>query len=173
MEKEQKILSERAAIAAGWRKDEVQQFQETISVVEFLLVPERYAVAASYVSEVLLLTEITPIPGAPPFIMGVINLRGKIVSLVNLKIKFSLKEKGLTEFNKVIILSNGHMEFGIVADAIAGTKSIALDILSPPPITLGELASELVIGVDPNGLILLDVARILDSSQFVVNQKSK
>ena len=171
MEKNQKIMLERAAAIAGRKINLNQNAGETLSVVEFGLVPERYAVAERFVGEVLPLSEITPIPGAPAFIMGVINLRGKIVSLVNLKIKFSLKEKGLTDFNKVIILSNENMEFGIVADTIVGNRSISLDSLSPAPLTLDKRSAELVIGISPDGVILLDADRLLKSNQLIVNQK--
>lgn len=173
MENEQAILNKRAAAIVGRKSDQQKETRETLSVVEFLLIPERYAVAGSFVQEVLPLTEITPIPGAPAFVMGVINMRGKIVSLINLKIKFSLKEKGLTDFNKVIILRNELMEFGIVVDAIAGTRFIPLDSLSPPPLTLDKIATELVIGISVDGVILLDADKMLKSSHLIINQKSK
>lgn len=164
-------MLERAAAIAGRKIVVNQDASETLSVVEFVLVPERYALAERFIIEVLPLSEITPIPGAPSFIMGVINLRGKIVSLVNLKIKFSLKEKGLTDFNKVIILRNENMQFGIVADSIVGNRSIQLDLLSPAPLTLDKTAAELVIGISSDGVILLDADRLLKSNQLIVNQK--
>ncbi len=173
MENEQAILKKRATVIVGRKSDQQKETRETLSVVEFLLIPERYAVAGNFVQEVLPLTEITPIPGAPAFIIGVINMRGKIVSLINLKIKFSLKEKGLTEFNKVIILHNELMEFGIVADAIAGTRLMPLDSISPPPLTLDKIAAELVIGISADGMILLDADKMLKSSHLIVNQKLK
>lgn len=173
MDNEQAILNKRAAAIAGQNTDKKDEVREMLSVVEFMLIPERYAVAGNFVREVMPLTEITPIPGVPPFIMGVINMRGKIVSLLNLKIKFNLKERGLTDFNKVIILRNETMEFGIVADSIAGTRSIPLDSISPPPLTLDKIAAELVIGISTDGVILLDADKMLNSSHLIVNQKSK
>jgi purine-binding chemotaxis protein CheW len=173
MDNEQAILNKRAAAIAGQNTDKKDEVREMLSVVEFMLIPERYAVAGNFVREVMPLTEITPIPGVPPFIMGVINMRGKIVSLLNLKIKFNLKERGLTDFNKVIILRNETMEFGIVADSIAGTRFIPLDSISPPPLTLDKIAAELVIGISTDGVILLDADKMLNSSHLIVNQKSK
>jgi purine-binding chemotaxis protein CheW len=172
MDKELEVLRKRAELLAGRKAGMDGSPSETLLIVEFILVPERYAVAASFVSEVLPLTEITPIPGAPAFVMGVINLRGKIVSVLNLKSRFNLKEKGLTDFNKVIILRNEQMEFGIVADSIAGTRSMQTDNLSEPPLTLSPVAMELVSGVSPDGVILLNTSRMLNSNQLIVNQKS-
>ncbi|MFZ4546292.1 MAG: chemotaxis protein CheW [Bacteroidales bacterium] len=173
MDDEQMILKKRAEAIAGSRTDQKTEVRDVLSVVEFMLIPEHYAVAGNFVQEVIPLTEITPIPGAPSFIIGVINLRGKIVSLLNLKIKFGLKEKGLTDFNKVIILRNETVEFGIVADVIVGTRLVQMDAISPPPLTLDKTASELVIGISADGIILLDADKMLKSNHLIVNLKSK
>jgi purine-binding chemotaxis protein CheW len=141
---------------------------EQISVVEFLLTPERYAFAESYVSEVLSLKEITTIPGTPDFVMGVINLRGRVVSIINLKTLFNLKERGLTELNKVMILKNETMEFGVVADAILGNTIIDLSTLSAPPINLDNAGVEYITGVTSEGLILLNADSLLASKQIIL-----
>jgi len=177
MDIEQKILLERAKLTArrntGPGNSLTPGKENTLLIVEFLLAPERYAINSSFVSEVLSLKEITAIPGAPLFVMGVINLRGKIVSIVNLKKLFNLKEKGLTELNKVILLEHGNMEFGIVADAIAGNKLMELNDLSPPPPTLSGTGAEFISGVSPDGLILLNAESLLTSNLLRVNQKGK
>ena len=156
------------------RKTDLSKIQgDSISVIEFLLVPERYAITASFVREVLPLREVTGIPGTQPFVMGVINLRGKIVSVINLKVLFALKERGLTEMNKVIILENPGMWFGIVADAIIGSKTISLDTMSAPPLNLRPIAAEFVKGVTADGLILLDAEILLSSNKVISESKKK
>jgi purine-binding chemotaxis protein CheW len=164
------VLIERARRIAGRKDNEDQLTGETLSVVEFLLLPERYAFEGKYISEVLLLKEITSIPGTPPFVMGVINLRGKVVSIINLKSLFNLKEWGLTQLNKVLILKDDTMEFGIVADEISENKSIFLNTLSPPPVTLDNIGVEYISGITPDGLILLSARNLLSSKQIIINQ---
>lgn len=164
------VLIERARRIAGRKDNEDQLTGETLSVVEFLLLPERYAFEGKYISEVLLLKEITLIPGTPPFVMGVINLRGKVVSIINLKSLFNLKEWGLTQLNKVLILKDDTMEFGIVADEISENKSIFLNTLSPPPVTLDNIGVEYISGITPDGLILLSARNLLSSKQIIINQ---
>jgi len=166
MKDEKTILLERAKKIAG-RKDGKTQYGDSISVVEFLLTPERYAFEGKHISEVLSLKEITSIPGTPAYVMGVINLRGRIVSIINLKILFNLKERGLTELNKVMVLKNNNMEFGILADSISGNKSIFLNTLSPPPLTLDNIGAEYVSGVTPDGLIVLNAMNLLSSKQII------
>lgn len=170
MKDETAILQERAKKIAGRKDLESQYTGESISVVEFLLTPERYAFEEKFVSEVFFLKEITSIPGTPPFVMGVINLRGRIVSVINLKSLFNLKDRGLTELNKVIILKNDQMEFGIVADSITGNKSLFLSTLSDPPLTLDHVGMEYISGVTPEGLILLNAIQLLSSKQLTISK---
>lgn len=168
MDSEKEILIERAKKIAGRKNSDTNVAVEQISVVEFQLTPERYAFAESFVLEVLSLKEITTIPGTPDFVMGVINLRGRVVSIINLKTLFNLKERGLTELNKVMILKNETMEFGVVADAILGNAIIDLSTLSAPPINLDNAGVEYITGVTPEGLILLNANSLLTSKQIIL-----
>ena len=170
MDKERDVLRERAKKSAGRKGNEKSLTGKTLSVVEFILSPESYALEEKYVSEVLFLKEITSIPGTPPFVMGVINLRGRIISIVNLKSLFNLKERGLTELNKVMILRSDTMEFGIVTDSISGNKTIALNTLSPPPLTLDSIGADYISGITPDGLILLNAIHLLSSKQIIINK---
>src|SRR5258707_7306302 len=97
-----------------------------LEIIEFVVASEKYGVESSYVREVYPLKELTPLPGVPAFILGVINVRGQIVSVVDPKRFFGLPEKGLTDLNKVILMSDGRMEFGLLADAVLGLRDIPL-----------------------------------------------
>lgn len=170
MKDDQMILQERAKKIAG-RKTEMTTNKESLLVVEFLLIPEKYCIASSFITEVLPLKEITPIPGAPDFVVGVINARGKIISIVNLKVFFNLKETGITELNKIIVIKHNQMEFGIAADAITGTREIDVNSLSATPVTIQGIGAEYIKGITPDGLILLSGEHILTSKAITVNQK--
>ena len=163
MNVEKAILLERAKKLAGSKTVDCIRDVEEITVVEFVLSPEKFAIEGAFVSEVFTLNEITPIPGTPAFVMGVINLRGRMVSILNLKTLFNLKERGLTELNKVIILTNEHMEFGIVADSIVGHQVFARSSFSPPPLHLDAIGNDFITGVSPDGLILLNATNLLSN----------
>jgi len=158
---------ERAKWMAVRRDTQTSLVGETLSVVEFLLTPEKYAIEVQYVTEVLTLKEITRVPGTPAYVMGVINLRGKIISIINLKSLFNLKERGLTELNKVLIIKDETMEFGIVADSISCNKIIELNTLSPIPLNLDAIGIESILGVTQDGLILLNAKNLLSSKKLV------
>src|SRR6267154_1771217 len=87
---------------------------------------EHYAVESSFVREVYPLKELTPVLGVPAFVLGVINVRGQSVSVIDPKQFFGLPEKGLTDLNKVILITDGTMEFGLLADAVLGLRHVPL-----------------------------------------------
>src|SRR4030042_2688610 len=108
-----------------------------IEILEFILSYEHYGIETSYIEQVYPLKEYTPLPCTPSFILGIMNVCGLILSIIDIKKFFDLPAKGLAEWDKVIIVHNNEMEFGILADAIVGIKSILLDEIqtSLPTIT--------------------------------------
>ena len=98
----QRVLRQRAAALAR-KPEEEKAHAEYMDVVAFLLADEKYAVEVSYVREVLRLKRLTPLPCTPPFVLGAINVRGQILSVVDLRRLFDLPEKGLTDQDNVII----------------------------------------------------------------------
>jgi chemotaxis signal transduction protein len=98
-----------------------------IEVIRFNLMYQEYAVEMKYIREVIQTSEITPVPGTPDFIAGICSVRGEIISLVNLRVLLSIPEKGLTDLNRVIVLTDGNLTFGLLADQITGIGMIKID----------------------------------------------
>jgi purine-binding chemotaxis protein CheW len=167
------ILQERARKISGKRSGNHLAQEEMITVVEFNLMPENYAIDEFFVSEVILLKELTTIPGVPSFVAGITNIRGKIISVVNLKIFLGITTKGITDLNRIIVLKHKQMEFGILADSILGTKTINTSALSPAPITVQGAAAGFVKGITSDGMIVLDGGNILSTKSIIINQKQK
>lgn len=143
---------------------------EAIEVVIFLLAHETYAVESSYVREVYPLKEFTPLPGTPPFVLGIINVRGQIVSVVDLKKFFDLPEKGLADLNKVIILRDDHMEFGLLADVILGVRSAPLREIQPSLPTLTGIREDYLRGVTSERVVILDAQKLLSDKRLIVHE---
>lgn len=167
----QRVLRERAKTLA--RAPQREQPGERLEVLEFLLAHERYAVDSSFVREVCPLRELTSLPGTPAFVLGVVNIRGQIVSVVNLKTFFDLPERGLTDFNKIVILTDGAMEFGVLVDAVVDVHRIALPDIQPPLPTLTGIRQHYLRGVTAQRLVILDAARILADPAMVVQEGAK
>src|SRR5512139_2066840 len=85
-----------------------------VEIVEFTLGAERYAFPASAVREVFNLTEITPLPSVPAFVMGVTNLRGRILSVIDVRRLLELGGVGLTNLNRAIVLHHDDMELAVL-----------------------------------------------------------
>jgi len=168
-EEKKRILKQRAAILAREQQAD-QVVQARLEVIEFLLAYERYAIESSWVREVYPLKEITPLPGAPAFVLGIINVRGQIVSIVDLKKFFDLPAKGLTDFNKVIIIGDGKIEFGVLADSVPGVRQIAREEIQPPLPTQTGVRAEYVQGLTADRLVVLNVAKILADPAIKVCQ---
>lgn len=162
------ILRKRAEALAC--QIEEKKDEEQIEVVEFSLSTEKYAIESVWVSEVHPLKELTIVPCTPPFVLGIINVHGRIVSVIDLKKFFGLVEKGLSSLNRVVIISNAKMEVGILADAVLGAISIPRTQIQPVLSSLSGIKAEYLMGVTPE-LVVLDAGKILSDSKIVVHEE--
>jgi len=137
-------------------------------ILRFSLGYVEYAVEMQYVREVILTGEITPVPGIPAFITGISVVRGRIISLVDLRKFFGIPEVGLTDFNRVIILSDGRMTFGLLVDRIRGTSPLRKPF-SPPRIET-KIPQSHLIGITGD-LIVIDGKALLTDESMVVNEQ--
>lgn len=142
-----------------------------IEVLEFVLAQEHYALETALVREVYPLKELTPLPGTPRFVLGIANVRGRIMSVIDIKKFFDLPEKGLTDLNKIIILQDEAMEFGVLADAIVGARWLALADLQPTLPTLTGIRSDYLKGITGQRLVVLDAKKLLADRSIVVNEE--
>jgi purine-binding chemotaxis protein CheW len=144
--------------------------QTALDILEFRLAAGTYAVELPFVREVHSLREYTPVPGTPPFVLGIANVRGEIISIIDLTRLLGLPDKGLGQLNKVVVLSGGGMEFGILADDILGTRTLAADTIQTAPLTGYEIGTKYLLGVTSKRVIVLDAAGILADEKMVVSQ---
>jgi purine-binding chemotaxis protein CheW len=165
-EKVTKTLRERAIALARGGKEEKQG--DIIEIVEFVLAVERYGLETSYVEEVWPLKNFTPLPGTPGFVVGIMNVRGRIVSVIDLKRLFDIPEKGLGDLNKVIILKSEEMEFGILADAVVGVSNVYANELQPSLPTLTGIREEYLKGLTRERVVILDAKKLLSDKSIIV-----
>lgn len=142
--------------------------EDHLTVVEFMLAHERYALELAYIREVYPLKELTPLPGTPDFVMGIVNVRGQILSIIDIGRFFDLPKKGLTNLNQVIILQSDDMEFGVLADEILGTRSIPQSAIQTSLPTLTGIRAAYLKGVTGDRVVILDGAKILSDDKMVV-----
>lgn len=164
------MLEERA-LALAREPAQAESGEESFEVVEFVLAHERYAVASEFVREVYPLEELTTLPCTPAFVLGIINVRGEILSVIDIKKFFDLPEQGLTDLNKVIVLESKDMLFGIVADAISGVRRIRRAGIQPPLPTLTGIREDYLQGVTAERLVVLDAGKLLADEKLIVRER--
>ncbi|HEX3822171.1 MAG TPA: chemotaxis protein CheW [Candidatus Sulfotelmatobacter sp.] len=167
-DEKRKILRARArSLAVG--KAEATSSRMLLEVVEFVLGSEHYGIESSHIREIHPLNEFTPLPCTPSFVLGLVNVRGQILSIINIKKLFDLPEKGLTDLNKVIIVHADPMELGILADAIVGVRCLAREELHPALPTQTGIREGYLKGITKDPLVVLDVEKILSDEKILVN----
>lgn len=173
MKKEIRAILKNRAIALAQEPEQKRVASEILDVITFTLTTETYGIESAFVREVYPLKDFTPLPGVPLFIFGIINVRGQILPVIDLKKFFNLPEKGLGELNRVIILWNDQMEFGILADVVHGTQTIEINDIGDIPPTISDIGEEYIKGITADSLILLDAEKLLTDKKIVVNDKVK
>jgi Chemotaxis signal transduction protein len=169
-EEKKKILLDRATTLARQASDGIAE-GESIEVVEFRLANEKYALESVYVREVLPLKEVAAVPCTPAYILGIINLRGQILSILDLKVFFELPQEAFTRAAKIIVLSSNEMELGIVADAVSGARSLPLNKVHAGLPTLTGIREAYLHGVAGEDLVFLDARKLLADKSLVVDEE--
>lgn len=144
--------------------------QEIIHALRFSLGAESYAIEYGCIREVIPLPRVTPLPCVPSFMRGIINVRGRIVSLLDLKPILSLPDTQVSPGSSVIILRSPSIEFGLLADEILGLAVIPLSSIQASLPTLTDARAEYLKGVTAEGLVLLDAGKLLSDKKLVIDE---
>jgi purine-binding chemotaxis protein CheW len=142
-----------------------------LDLLEFRLASERYALETRHVQEVHPLRELTPLPCTPPFVLGIINVRGRILPVIDMKKFFELPDRGLTDLHRIILVRGNDIELGLLADVIVGVRSVASDSLQPSLPTLTGIRADYLKGIAEQHLVVLDLDRILSDPKIIVHEE--
>jgi purine-binding chemotaxis protein CheW len=140
-----------------------------MEVLKFRLAYQEYAIGMKYVREVVLTGGITPVPGTPEYISGICAIRGEIISLVDLRALFSISGRGLTDLNRVIVVTNGTMTFGILADYITGIATIPASLPHATAPVPPHSTDPYYLGV-VEGIVVLDGAALLSDPCMLIDE---
>jgi purine-binding chemotaxis protein CheW len=164
------VLKARAeALARGSR--ESANARQFLDVVSFLFGQEKYGVETRYVREVFPVDDLTPLPGTPPFVLGIVNVRGQVVSVIDLRRLFDLPPAGVSDLDCIIVLNHGGMELGVMGNAVLGVTQVPVDELQPALPTLTGLRGEYLKGVTKDRMAVLDGARLLCDERIIVREE--
>jgi len=145
----------------------------------FSLADEEYGIGILKVKEIIGMMPITLVPQTPPFVKGVINLRGKVIPVVDLRLKFGMEAMGYTERTCIIVVEiasgNGSVMMGIVVDSVSEVIHVRNDDIEDTPTFGAKLNTDYILGMaKTNGevKILLDIDRVLTSRELSLMDKA-
>lgn len=153
------------------RSEQIVEDGTAQEFLSFTLGPEEYAIDILKVQEIRGYDAATAIAGAPKFIKGVINLRGIIVPIVDLRIKFGIGTVEYSPFTVVIMLNLGARVVGIVVDSVSDVISLAADRIHPAPDFASSIGASYVLGLgtlEDRMLILIDIERLMLSGEMAL-----
>lgn len=139
-------------------------------VITFELSGEHYAVEIRYVRKIVPFTKLAHVPGAPSFLLGVVNLHGEMLPVFDLREVLGIQRRTISDLVRILVLGDEHAEFGILADATDQVRGLSADELLEAP---GGESEEWVMGLTRDALVVLDGASLLTNSRFFVNQNGK
>ena len=156
-------MSEQRNIAENIAEDEVLQW------VTFQLESETYGINVMQVQEVLRYTEIAPVPGAPNYVLGIINLRGNVVTVIDTRSRFGLPSSDITENSRIVIIEAESQVIGILVDSVAEVVYLRSSEIDIAPNVGTEESAKFIQGVsnrDGQLLILVDLNKLLSDDEW-------
>jgi purine-binding chemotaxis protein CheW len=145
-------------------KEEVLSGNREEQYVAFHLAGQIYGVNIEVVYEINRITTITRVPRTPEFVEGVINLRGKIIPVIDLCKRFNLPQSEITEANMTIIVELGGNTIGMIVDGVSEVVRVPLDNIDPPPPMVHGIEADYLKGIsimDEKLMILLNMEKVL------------
>lgn len=142
---------------------------ETLQCVTFRLDAETYAIDVMQVREVLRTGEIVPVPGSPPFVLGIINLRGNVVTVMDARMRFGLEPCDVGDTRRIVIIESGDQIMGIQVDSVAEVIEIPVAEMEPAPAVGNDESHCYIQGVvsrDEDLVIVVDLNRLLSEEEW-------
>jgi purine-binding chemotaxis protein CheW len=156
-------MSEQRSVGEKVSEDEVLQW------VTFQLEQETYGINVMQVQEVLRYTEIAPVPGAPDYVLGIINLRGNVVTVIDTRSRFGLCPSEVSDNSRIVIIEAEKQVIGIMVDSVAEVVYLRASEIDTAPNVGTEESAKFIQGVsnrDGQLLILVDLNKLLSDEEW-------
>ncbi|MDH3760613.1 MAG: chemotaxis protein CheW [Gammaproteobacteria bacterium] len=143
--------------------------QGQMQYVTFTLEDEIYGINVMQVQEVLREIEVAPVPGAPHYVTGIINLRGNVVSVIDARTRFGLAQKESTPYTRIIVIEAQQQIIGILVDSVAEVVDIEMSEIETAPNVGNDETARYIDGVvsrDEKLLILVDLNKLLTEAEL-------
>lgn len=166
----QEVIEKEVAKTPGARKSE-EEAKELVQLVVFELDQEEYAVDIAQIREILRMPEVTPIPNSPNFIEGIINVRGKIVVVMDMEERFNLERESQKKSLHVLLTEIENSTFGAIVDEVTEVLRVPKDLIEEAPAIISEkIHAEYVKGIavlEDRLIILLDFTKVFEEKGLI------
>jgi purine-binding chemotaxis protein CheW len=149
---------------------------ELLQLVSFKIGSEEYGIDILKVQEINRMPEITKVPQAPHYVDGVINLRGKVIPIINTRRKFNLDEKANDKDTRIVVVDITGEVIGLVVDSVNEVLRIPSSIVEPPPHVTVDSGADYITGVarlEDRLLILLDLGKLIGETARMMEENSE
>jgi purine-binding chemotaxis protein CheW len=139
-----------------------------IQLVTFRLDQEAYGINVMQVQEVLRVTEIAPVPGAPDYVLGIVNLRGNVVTVIDTRSRFGLPTAEMSDASRIVIIESGEEVIGILVDSVSEVVELRQSEIELAPSVGTEESSRYIQGVATRSedlLIVVDLNKLLSDDE--------
>ncbi|HUL23917.1 MAG TPA: chemotaxis protein CheW [Thermodesulfobacteriota bacterium] len=177
-------MNEQTTVAAAKTGQETQGMKriktlEGKKFLTFLMANEKYGLEILKVREIIGIMDVTPVPTTPAFVRGVINLRGKVIPVVDLRLKFGMDAKEDTQRTCIIVVhltrESQEMIMGIIVDEVSEVLDIDQDQIEPPPSFGADIRTDFILGmgkVNQRVVTMLDIDRVLSEREIALVENS-
>ncbi|VAX10846.1 Positive regulator of CheA protein activity (CheW) [hydrothermal vent metagenome] len=142
---------------------------QVIQLVTFRLQDETYGIKVMMVQEVLRVSEIAPVPGAPSYVLGIINLRGNVVTVIDTRSRFGLPKAAMDDSSRIVIIESDKQVVGILVDSVAEVVELSSSEIDVAPSVGNDESSRYIQGVatrDEGLLIVVDLNKLLTDEEW-------
>jgi len=154
---------------ADERRNETVDNDEVLQWVTFKLDNETYGINVMQVQEVLRYSEIAPVPGAPLYVLGIINLRGNVVTVIDTRQRFGLESSDVTDNTRIVIIEAEKQVIGILVDSVAEVVYLKVSDIDVAPNVGNDDSARFIQGVSNREgelLILVDLNQLLSDDEW-------
>ena len=144
---------------------EVEVDLQYLKFLTFVIDKRTFAFPIKDVLEIIEIQEAMPVPEFPDYVKGIINTKGKVIPVIDVRLRFQMEEVPYTERTCIIVVSISSVEIGFIVDTVKAVMQIDEEMLSPPPAITTDKASKYITGVakyDKELIIILDAKKMLD-----------
>lgn len=165
-----RIFKERAAKLAQPRQTDDAD-GAMLDVIQFSIGHEKYGIELPYIREIYPFRDLTWVPCTPRFVLGIVSVRGQIISVIDLREFFDLPRAELTRTAKIIILGREKHEIGILAEKMLGERKLPLAAIQSGMAGLKDLQDNYIKGVGTDRLAILNIDQLLSDSKLVIHEE--